>query len=95
VTALVESEIRGAAGYTKFCFVCGEIATSFTGHIHVDERDYTLGWCEKHSPGGQVRDGFVRLPKTPAEPHCTGCYGRIYSRTSTRTRTRRRSSSQG
>ena len=79
MTTLVESEIRGAAGYTKFCFVCGEIASHFTGHIHVDDRDYVLGWCEEHAPGEQMSGQFMKLPRTPAEPHCTGCYGRIYT----------------
>ncbi len=54
------------------CFVCGEPSVSYTGHIHVGDESILLGWCKEHE---RTREN-CSYP-TPAEPFCTGCYGRI------------------
>lgn len=64
--------ILSVYGGTANCFVCGEPSTSYTGHMHLNDETVLLGWCETHSIDGSQ-------PKPPGEPHCTGCYGRIWS----------------
>ena len=58
---------------TAACFVCGAPSVSYTGHIHVDDEDVLLGWCKEHE-----RTRANSAYPSPAEPHCTGCFGRIF-----------------
>jgi len=65
-------ERRGPYRRAKYCFVCGDLAETFTGHVHIGDEEVILGWCARH-------ERTLENTSSPSvgESDCAGCYGRI------------------
>lgn len=62
---------------TKLCTVCGNNATKWDGHIHVDNSDkeeVSAGWCDDHEPSSIfLTEEPIQIDEIDCNPH--ECYG--------------------